>query len=67
MTRISELIHSVPRDVILPNISMKTDVPIYLLTGMTPDEYIFECLLPLLLNWSVVKWLDPHAGSSEFS
>ena len=43
---------------------MKSDVPLYLLPGMTPDDRIFDRLVPLLPNSSVVNWLEPHKHES---
>jgi hypothetical protein len=43
---------------------MRTGAPIYLLSGMTPDERIFERLVPLLPNGTIVQWLEPHANES---
>ena len=42
---------------------MTSPVPIYLLPGMTPGDRIFDRLMPMLPNASVVSWLEP--GPSE--
>ena len=41
---------------------VKSDVPLYLLPGMTPDDRIFDRLVPLLPNSSIVNWLEPFGG-----
>ena len=43
---------------------MTATVPIYLLPGMTRDDRIFDRLVPLLPNASVVNWFDPHMDES---
>ncbi len=39
---------------------VKSDAPLYLLPGMTPDDHVFSRLLPLLPNCTVINWLDPN-------
>jgi pimeloyl-ACP methyl ester carboxylesterase len=55
---------SVSLNVMLHDFSVKSDVSIYLLTGMTPDDRIFDRLVPLLPNCHVVKWLEPRPSES---
>lgn len=43
---------------------MTSEIPIYLLPGMTPDDRIFDRLLPLLPNVTVLDWLDPQTDES---
>lgn len=43
---------------------MYTGIPLYLLTGMTPDDRIFKRLAPLLPNSTIIHWLEPESDES---